>query len=76
MVSARRLDEVVDEKMKVKPSSRGLKRVLLVALRCVDPDPEMRPKMSHVVHMLELADHHHHRHHDITNVSNSPQVKF
>ncbi|KAG5613061.1 hypothetical protein H5410_024342 [Solanum commersonii] len=39
-----------------KPSSRALKRVLLVALRCVDPNAQKRPKMGQVIHMLEADD--------------------
>lgn len=56
MVGSRRSEEVSDPKMVVKPSARSLKRALLVALRCVDPDASKRPKMGHVVHMLETAD--------------------
>ncbi|CAN4092679.1 unnamed protein product [Withania somnifera] len=47
---------VLDPKLPVKPSSRALKRVLLVALRCVDPNAQKRPKMGHVIHMLEADD--------------------
>lgn len=57
MVGSRRSEEVVDPKLLVKPSSRALKRALLVALRCVDPDAQKRPKMGHVVHMLEADDY-------------------
>lgn len=53
MVGNRRAEEVVDSSLETKPSTRALKRALLVALRCVDPDSEKRPKMSHVVRMLE-----------------------
>eukprot|EP00250_Pteridium_aquilinum_P009266 c18553_g1_i1 orf=44-1621(+) len=56
MVGSRRSDEVADPKMDVKPSLRSLKRALLVSLRCVDPDALKRPKMSHVIHMLETND--------------------
>ncbi|GJN19982.1 hypothetical protein PR202_gb07303 [Eleusine coracana subsp. coracana] len=35
------------------PPSKALKRVVLAALRCVDPDGSQRPSMAHVVHMLE-----------------------
>ncbi|URE10830.1 serine threonine-protein kinase [Musa troglodytarum] len=56
MVSNRNTDEVVDPKMAEKPSSRTLKKTLLVALRCVDPDSQQRPKMGHVIHMLEVDD--------------------
>ncbi|GFP78741.1 probable receptor-like protein kinase at2g42960 [Phtheirospermum japonicum] len=53
MVGNRRAEEVVDSSLEVKPATRALKRALLVALRCVDPDSEKRPKMSQVVVMLE-----------------------
>ena len=33
-----------------------LKRALLVALRCTDPNAQKRPKMGHVIHMLEAED--------------------
>ncbi|PON73080.1 Serine/threonine protein kinase [Trema orientale] len=57
MVGTRRAEEVVDPNLEVKPSTRSLKHALLVALRCVDPDAEKRPKMSHVVRMLETDDY-------------------
>nr|XP_029117701.1 probable serine/threonine-protein kinase At1g01540 [Elaeis guineensis] len=47
---------VLDPKLPEKPSSRALKRALLVALRCADPDAQKRPKMGHVIHMLEVDD--------------------
>ncbi|CAA0816122.1 Protein kinase superfamily protein [Striga hermonthica] len=53
MVGNRRAEEVVDPDLEIKPATRALKRALLVALRCVDPDSEKRPKMSQVVVMLE-----------------------
>jgi len=56
MVGSRRAEEVVDPKISEKPSSKALKRALLVALRCVDPDSIKRPKMGHVIHMLEADD--------------------
>lgn len=56
MVSTRNSDGVVDPKIPKKPSSRALKKALLVALRCVDPDALKRPKISHVIHMLEVDD--------------------
>ncbi|KAI5069384.1 hypothetical protein GOP47_0015685 [Adiantum capillus-veneris] len=56
MVGNRRSEEVADPNMVAQPSARSLKRALLVALRCVDPDASKRPKMGHVVHMLESAD--------------------
>ncbi|CAD6201708.1 unnamed protein product [Miscanthus lutarioriparius] len=56
MVAERKTEEVVDPKMAEKPSPKTLKRALLVALRCVDPDANKRPKMGHVIHMLEMDD--------------------
>ncbi|KAJ7960659.1 Kinase family protein [Quillaja saponaria] len=57
MVGTRRAEEVVDPNLEVKPTTRALKRALLVALRCVDPDSEKRPKMSQVVRMLEAEEY-------------------
>ncbi|KAM1595801.1 hypothetical protein ACFX10_002046 [Malus domestica] len=56
MVVEQKIACVVDPKMPEKPSPKELKRVLLVAYRCVDPDSEHRPQMGEVVHMLELRD--------------------
>lgn len=53
MVGSRRSEEVVDPNIETRPSTRALKRALLTALRCVDPDSEKRPKMGQVVRMLE-----------------------
>jgi len=56
MVGTRRAEEVVDPDMELKPAIRALKRALLVALRCVDPDAKKRPTMGQVVRMLEAED--------------------
>ncbi|KAJ1279452.1 hypothetical protein BS78_04G157900 [Paspalum vaginatum] len=56
MVSSRNSDGVVDPKIPKKPTSRAVKKALLVALRCVDPDARKRPKIGHVIHMLEVDD--------------------
>ncbi|XP_071735927.1 probable serine/threonine-protein kinase At1g01540 [Rutidosis leptorrhynchoides] len=56
MVGQRKAEDVVDPKLPVMPSSKPLKRILLVALKCVDPDAQKRPKMGHVIHMLEADD--------------------
>lgn len=56
IVGSKRTDEVVDPKLDVKPTIRALKRVLLVALRSVDPDADKRPKMSQIVQMLEAVE--------------------
>ncbi|OMO49651.1 hypothetical protein CCACVL1_30874 [Corchorus capsularis] len=57
MVGTRRAEEVVDPNLEVRPTTRALKRALLVALRCVDPDADKRPKMSQVVRMLEADEY-------------------
>uniref|UniRef100_A0A0D9YC18 non-specific serine/threonine protein kinase n=1 Tax=Oryza glumipatula TaxID=40148 RepID=A0A0D9YC18_9ORYZ len=56
MVANRRAEEVVDPILEVRPTVRAIKRALLVALRCVDPDSEKRPKMGQVVRMLESEE--------------------
>ncbi|KAG2724423.1 hypothetical protein I3760_01G015300 [Carya illinoinensis] len=56
MVANRNAEGVLDPKLVEKPTSRALKRALLVALRCVDPNAQKRPKMGHVIHMLEAED--------------------
>ncbi|KAL8131937.1 hypothetical protein AgCh_007733 [Apium graveolens] len=56
MVGNRRAEEVLDPDIETKPPTRALKCALLVALRCVDPDSQKRPKMSQVVRMLEADD--------------------
>ncbi|XP_002982188.2 probable serine/threonine-protein kinase At1g01540 [Selaginella moellendorffii] len=57
MVGQRRSEEVADPNLEPKPASRALKQALLVALQCVDPDSSKRPKMGHVVHMLEADEY-------------------
>lgn len=47
---------MADPSLEARPSIRALKRALLVALRCVDPDSEKRPKMGQVVRMLESEE--------------------
>lgn len=56
MVASKRSEDVLDRNLEVKPSTRALKKALLVALRCVDPNAEKRPKMSQVVHMHEADE--------------------
>ncbi|KAK9147418.1 hypothetical protein Scep_006175 [Stephania cephalantha] len=53
LVGERKSEQVVDPKLPEMPPSKELKRILLVALKCVDPDATKRPKMGHVIHMLE-----------------------
>lgn len=57
MVGSCRSEEVVDPNIDARPSIRALKRALLSALRCVDPDYTKRPKMSQVVRMLDSEEH-------------------
>ncbi|KAG6418105.1 hypothetical protein SASPL_120304 [Salvia splendens] len=57
MVGSRRSEEVVDPNIDTRPSTRSLKRTLLTALRCVDPDSDKRPRMSQVVRMLESEEY-------------------
>ncbi|KAJ4786695.1 Protein kinase superfamily protein [Rhynchospora pubera] len=72
MVANRRSEEVVDPTIEARPSTRELKRALLAALRCVDPDSNKRPRMGQVVRMLEPdgpnlhEDRRHRRHRDDT----------
>lgn len=53
MVANRNPEGVLDPKLPEKPSSRALKKALLAALRCIDPNAQKRPKIGHLVHMLE-----------------------
>lgn len=56
MISDWKLDFVVDSKLSELPDLIELKRILLIALRCVDPEAKRRPKMGDVIHMLEPRD--------------------
>ncbi|KAK9691081.1 hypothetical protein RND81_09G174700 [Saponaria officinalis] len=56
MVANRNGEEMVDPTIAEKPSSRALKRVLLICLRCIDLDVSKRPKMGQIVHMLEADE--------------------
>lgn len=56
MVSSRNSEGVLDPKLPQKLAAKTLKRALLVALRCVDPNAQERPKMGHLVHMLEADE--------------------
>lgn len=55
-VTERNPEAALDPKLPEKPSSRALKKVLLVALRCVDSNAQKRPKIGHIVHMLEADE--------------------
>uniref|UniRef100_A0A7N0TAN4 non-specific serine/threonine protein kinase n=1 Tax=Kalanchoe fedtschenkoi TaxID=63787 RepID=A0A7N0TAN4_KALFE len=56
MVSNRNAEGVLDPKLPELPNTRALKRALLVALRCVDSNAQKRPRMGHIIHMLEAED--------------------
>ena len=59
MVTNRNAEGVLDPRLPEKPSSRAVKRALLVALRCVDPNAQKTPKMGHVIHIcLKLMSSH------------------
>jgi serine/threonine protein kinase len=57
MVQQKQFEEVVDKELEIKPTTSELKRALLTALRCVDPDADKRPKMSQVARMLESDEY-------------------
>ncbi|XP_023541481.1 probable serine/threonine-protein kinase At1g01540 [Cucurbita pepo subsp. pepo] len=48
--------EMVDSKLEEKPTSKQLKRMLLIVLRCVDPDIQHRPSMGQILVMLQPQD--------------------
>ncbi|XP_025629265.1 probable serine/threonine-protein kinase At1g01540 [Arachis hypogaea] len=56
MVGNRKSEELIDPNLPEKPSSKALKLALLVALKCVDPDATKRPKIGHIIHMLEADE--------------------
>lgn len=56
MVLIKDYKQVIDSKIPQQPPLKELKRVILTALRCVDPDTQNRPKMGEVIHMLEPRD--------------------
>nr|XP_043633776.1 probable serine/threonine-protein kinase At1g01540 [Erigeron canadensis] len=55
-VSNQNFDDIVDARLHEPPSLTDLKRMILIALRCVDSDVENRPKIGDVIHMLEPRD--------------------
>ncbi|KAJ6369444.1 hypothetical protein OIU76_027799 [Salix suchowensis] len=56
MIANKQIMFVVDPKLPETPSSKELKRIVLLALRCVDRDIKHRPTMGDVIHMLEPRD--------------------
>ncbi|KAJ6421248.1 hypothetical protein OIU84_028595 [Salix udensis] len=56
MIANKQIMFIVDPKLPETPSSKELKRIILLALRCVDRDVKHRPTMGDVIHMLEPRD--------------------
>ncbi|XP_055828043.1 probable serine/threonine-protein kinase At1g01540 [Solanum dulcamara] len=56
MVASQQYDQIVDPKLPEMPCMKELKIILLIALRCVDPNVNSRPKMGQVIHMLQPRD--------------------
>lgn len=56
MIGSQQAVETVDSKLEEKPSSKQLKRMLLIALRCIDPDIQHRPSMGQILLMLQPRD--------------------
>ncbi|KAL2527352.1 putative serine/threonine-protein kinase [Abeliophyllum distichum] len=56
MVSDQKFDLIIDPKFSEAPTMKELKRILLIALRCVDPEVDNRPKIGEIIHMLEPRD--------------------
>ncbi|GAB2221984.1 hypothetical protein Drorol1_Dr00013181 [Drosera rotundifolia] len=56
MVASQLTEQVLDPKIVDIPPPMELKRLLLIALKCADPEAENRPKMGEVIHMLEPRD--------------------
>ncbi|XP_054787868.1 probable serine/threonine-protein kinase At1g01540 isoform X2 [Prosopis cineraria] len=50
------IDDLVDSKLPEMPHSKELKQMILVSLRCVDPDVNPKLKMGDVIRMLEPRD--------------------
>ncbi|KAI9084171.1 hypothetical protein K1719_033842 [Acacia pycnantha] len=50
------IDHLVDSKLPEMPPSKELKQIILVSLRCVDPDVNPKLKMGNVIRMLEPRD--------------------
>ncbi|XP_073131263.1 probable serine/threonine-protein kinase At1g01540 [Henckelia pumila] len=55
-VSDQNYELVLDPRLPENPPIKELKRILLIALRCVDFEVENRPKMGEIIHMLEPRD--------------------
>lgn len=53
MISNQEVAYLLDPRIPEMPPLKDLKRILLVALMCVDPDLSQRPNIGHVARMLE-----------------------
>ncbi|CAN8315466.1 unnamed protein product [Cochlearia groenlandica] len=56
MVVNHMIVDILDPSLPEFPKPKELKRIVLIALRCVDPELEERPKMGDVIHMLQPHD--------------------
>lgn len=56
MVANHMIVDVLDPSLPEFPTIKELKRIVLIALRCVDPEIEQRPKIGDVIHMLQPHD--------------------
>ncbi|KAL3630639.1 hypothetical protein CASFOL_023623 [Castilleja foliolosa] len=56
MVAEEKFDLIPDPSLHELPCRKELKRILLIALRCVDFEAKRRPKMGEILHMLEPRD--------------------
>ncbi|EOA28434.1 hypothetical protein CARUB_v10024642mg [Capsella rubella] len=56
MVANHMIVDVLDPNLPEFPTRKELKRIVLIALRCVDPEIKQRPKMGDVIHMLQPHD--------------------
>ncbi|KAG7642655.1 Protein kinase domain [Arabidopsis suecica] len=56
MVANHMIVDVLDPSLPEFPTIKELKRIVLISLRCVDPELKERPKMGDVIHMLQPHD--------------------
>ncbi|KAK9060873.1 hypothetical protein SSX86_018053 [Deinandra increscens subsp. villosa] len=55
-VRDQKMDDIIDPNLAEVPSLKELKRIILIALRCVDPEVENRPTIGDIIHMLQPCD--------------------
>ncbi|OWM79580.1 hypothetical protein CDL15_Pgr022992 [Punica granatum] len=53
MIANQEIPHLLDPRIPEMPPLKDLKWILLIAMMCVDPDLAQRPKIGHVVRMLE-----------------------